>query len=578
MSTYFAILTEVGEAKLANAIALGQTLKLKTMAVGDGNGNLPMPSRTQKALVHEVRRAGLNQLSIDPANASQIIVEQVLPENVGGWWIREIGIYDEAGDLCAVANCPPSYKPVMAEGSARTQVVRIVLIVASTAAIELKIDPSVVLATRKYVDDQDITVRAYSDAQLAKHLAALDPHPLLAKVAYVDQQDTSARAYGDQQLAKHQASLDPHPLLAKVAYVDQQDASARTYGDQQLAKHQAAADPHPLLAKVTYVDQQDTSARAYGDQQLAKHQAAADPHPLLAKVAYVDQQDTSARTYGDQQLAKHQAAADPHPLLAKVAYVDQQDTSARTYGDQQLAKHQAAADPHPLLAKVAYVDQQDANARAYSDQQLAKQLGNKSRTIGIPASTTLTPDSTGCVFVFNGNNVAAVLPLSSAVPSGAEISFMSSNASGCSIARQGTDKLVNGNSNFLTSMALAVGDTATFVCSKNEGWYLRDGSLSLAYSARFGAALVTQGYQKLPSGKIEQWGQVFSDASGTAIVAFSIAFPTAAHFVVPLEINSGAGYATVTQITPGSFRIHFWNAAGGPAPAGVLANWFALGS
>lgn len=177
MSTYFAILTEVGEAKLANAIALGQTLKLKNMAVGDGNGTLPLPVRTQKALVREVRRAGLNQLSIDPANASQIIVEQVLPEEVGGWWIREIGIYDEAGDLCAVANCPPSYKPLMAEGSGRTQVVRVVLIVASTAAIELKIDPAIILATRKYVDDRDIVVRSYSDAQMAAHLAAADPHP-----------------------------------------------------------------------------------------------------------------------------------------------------------------------------------------------------------------------------------------------------------------------------------------------------------------------------------------------------------------------------------------------------------------
>ena len=155
MSTYFAILTQVGEAKLANAIALGQTLKLKKMGVGDGNGALPIPDRMQKALVHEVRRADLNQLAIDPANASQIIVEQVLPEDVGGWWLREIGIYDEAGDLCAVANCPPSYKPLMAEGSGRTQVVRVVLIVASTAAIELKIDPSVVLATRKYADEQD---------------------------------------------------------------------------------------------------------------------------------------------------------------------------------------------------------------------------------------------------------------------------------------------------------------------------------------------------------------------------------------------------------------------------------------
>ncbi|WP_258003272.1 phage tail protein, partial [Janthinobacterium sp. AD80] len=127
--------------------------------------------------MRETRRADLNQLAIDPANASQIIVEQVLPENVGGWWIREIGIYDEAGDLCAVANCPPSYKPVMAEGSARTQVVRVVLIVASTAAIELKIDPAIILATRKYVDDQDIVVRAYSDTLMAQHLADLDPHP-----------------------------------------------------------------------------------------------------------------------------------------------------------------------------------------------------------------------------------------------------------------------------------------------------------------------------------------------------------------------------------------------------------------
>lgn len=176
MSTYFAVLTQVGEAKLANAIALGQTLKLKKMGVGDGNGALPIPDRMQKALVHEVRRADLNQLAIDQANASQIIVEQVLPEDVGGWWLREIGIYDEAGDLCAVANCPPSYKPLMVEGSGRTQVVRVVLIVASTAAIELKIDPSVVLATRKYADDKA------AEAVMA-HEAKANPHPqYLSKV------------------------------------------------------------------------------------------------------------------------------------------------------------------------------------------------------------------------------------------------------------------------------------------------------------------------------------------------------------------------------------------------------------
>ena len=268
MSTYFAILTEVGEAKLANAIALGQTLKLKTMAVGDGNGNLPMPVRTQKSLIHEVRRAGLNQLTVDPANTSQIIVEQVLPEDVGGWWIREIGIFDEAGDLCAVANCPPSYKPLMMEGSGRTQVVRIVLIVASTAAIELKIDPSVILATRKYVDDQDITVRAYSDTQLAKHLAADDPHPLLAKRSHMDQQDKAVMGYADAQLAKHLDTADPHPLLAKRTHMDQQDKAVMDYADMQLDKHLAADDPHPLLAKRSHMDQQDKAVMGYADAQL----------------------------------------------------------------------------------------------------------------------------------------------------------------------------------------------------------------------------------------------------------------------------------------------------------------------
>ncbi|WP_432239909.1 phage tail protein [Herbaspirillum robiniae] len=159
MSTYFALLTQVGEAKLANAIALGGTLKFTQMGVGDGNGVTPTPNRLQTTLVRENRRAVLNQLTQDPLNASQIIAEQVLPEDVGGWWVREIGLYDDTGALCAVANCPPSYKPLMAEGSGREQVIRVVLVVSSTSAIELKIDPAVVLATRKYVDDA-ITVYA----------------------------------------------------------------------------------------------------------------------------------------------------------------------------------------------------------------------------------------------------------------------------------------------------------------------------------------------------------------------------------------------------------------------------------
>ncbi|HAX7090369.1 TPA: phage tail protein [Escherichia coli] len=184
MSTkFYTLLTDIGAAKLASAAALGVPLKITHMAVGDGGGTLPTPDAKQTALVNEKRRAALNMLYIDPQNSSQIIAEQVIPENEGGWWIREVGLFDESGALIAVGNCPESYKPQLAEGSGRTQTVRMVLITSSTDNITLKIDPAVVLATRKYVDDKALELKVYVDDQMAKHLAAADPHSQYAPKA-----------------------------------------------------------------------------------------------------------------------------------------------------------------------------------------------------------------------------------------------------------------------------------------------------------------------------------------------------------------------------------------------------------
>jgi phage-related tail fiber protein len=183
---YFAILTSQGAARLANAAALGTKLNLTQMAVGDANGTLPTPDPAQTTLINQRRIAPLNLLTVDPANTSQIIAEQIIPENEGGFWIREIGLYDDDGVLIAVANCPETYKPQLQEGSGRTQTIRMVLIVSSTSAITLKIDPSVVLATRQYVDDKVIEVKAYADNLLAAHLAAADPHTQYLKTADID--------------------------------------------------------------------------------------------------------------------------------------------------------------------------------------------------------------------------------------------------------------------------------------------------------------------------------------------------------------------------------------------------------
>lgn len=157
-SQFFAILTNVGMAKQANADALGIPWLITQMGVGDANPNgladppNPVPLASQTKLLNEWRRKPLNQLKIDPVNPAVIIAEQIIPADEGGKWIREIGLYDADGDLVAVANCAPSFKPLLSQGSGRTQIVRMNFIVTSTGNIQLKIDPAIVLASRAYVD------------------------------------------------------------------------------------------------------------------------------------------------------------------------------------------------------------------------------------------------------------------------------------------------------------------------------------------------------------------------------------------------------------------------------------------
>lgn len=208
---YFAVLTNQGAALLANAAALGTKVNITSMAIGDGGGALPTPDPAQTKLIGEKRLAPLNSLTIDAANSSQIIAEQVIPEGEGGFWIREIGLYDADGILIAVANCAETYKPKLEEGSGRTQTVRMILIVNSTTAVTLKIDPSVVLATRKYVDDAVIVVKAYADSLMDTHLKATDPHTQYAPRA--------SPTFTGKPKAPTAAAGDDSTQLATTAFV-----------------------------------------------------------------------------------------------------------------------------------------------------------------------------------------------------------------------------------------------------------------------------------------------------------------------------------------------------------------------
>jgi len=221
-SQFFAILTNVGAAKQANADALGIAWKITQMGVGDANNTDPLPSAAQTALINEWRRAPLNQLKVDPNNAAIIIAEQVIPADVGGHWIREIGLYDADGDLVAVANCAPSFKPLLNQGSGRTQVVRMNLQVSNASSVELKIDPSVVLATRAYVDQKVLEELNKQDFKHSVLVATTGPIALNGLQTI----DGVAVPAGKRVLVKDQAaSKDNGPYVAAAgAWVRADDA------------------------------------------------------------------------------------------------------------------------------------------------------------------------------------------------------------------------------------------------------------------------------------------------------------------------------------------------------------------
>lgn len=154
MPTFYTLVTVAGRGKLVNALATGTPLQISQMAIGDGNGNPVTVTDTRTALVRETFRASLNSLRVDPSNPNYLVAELVVPMESGGYVVRECGLFDIDGVLIAYGNFPDTYKPLLVEGSGRELVVRMVFEVSNAATVELKIDPTVVLATRAWVLEQ----------------------------------------------------------------------------------------------------------------------------------------------------------------------------------------------------------------------------------------------------------------------------------------------------------------------------------------------------------------------------------------------------------------------------------------
>lgn len=266
MATYYTLLTKIGQARIANAVALNQMVNLTYMAVGDGNGNPTTPNENQTALVREKYRATINQLTVDPENPNYLVAEMIVPTNVGGWSIYEVGVFDDQNQLIAVANFPATYKPELAEGSGRDLIVRIIIQVSNTSVVTLKIDPAITLASQAWVAAnfvKKVTVAGGTTGQvLVKKSNANEDFKWVDPTAAVDvnvfsREETQTVATGQTIINLAQLTTD-----GAAIYIE----GIRLRDDQFTVNSPTRltlATSYPEGTKVTIVQNEETSRNAF---------------------------------------------------------------------------------------------------------------------------------------------------------------------------------------------------------------------------------------------------------------------------------------------------------------------------
>lgn len=478
---FFTILTATGRNKLAAATATGTALTLTQMAVGDGdNGAYYSPTEAQTALKHEVWRGAINHLAVDANNPNWIVAELVIPDNVGGFYIREVGLFDSTGAMIAVGKFPESYKPTLAAGSNKQLYVRMILEVANTSAVTLLVDPSVVLATRQYCDDTIWMLK--TDGAII-----IGATPI-------------AFQWAGGLNAPTQAPGDNSAKIANTSFVQAAIAAL-------VASSPAALDTLNELAAALG---NDANFAATVTNALALKAPLASP------------------ALTDSPTAPTQAQFDSSTKLATTAFVQ------RALGGF-------------------------GNSYAY---------GTAGQTI--PASRVNSNIN------LYGTCTSITLPLSSSVPVGSAILFTGISLP-CAVNRQGTDTIfLNAVNNAATSVTVSNGGWLLMVAT-GGGWFA-SGTATLKYSDEFAASMSGNGYQKLPSGLIIQWGTTAVANGAQQTVTYPIAFTVGGKGFGGV---TGAGNASqlTFQIHSGTTTGFTWsvNNSSNAYASGVTATWIAVG-
>lgn len=603
-SQFYAILTNIGAAKQANADALGIPWKITHMAVGDGNPAglenppLPMPSASATALLNEWRRAPLNQLKVDELNSAVIVAEQVIPADVGGRWIRELALFDADGDMVAVANCAPTYKPLLNQGSGRTQVVRMNLIVSSSSNVELKIDPSVVLATREWVtselakqDFKHSVLVATTVAIVLSGLQTVDGVALTAGARVLVKDQAAAKDNGLYQVvaggpwmrcadADMSAEVTPGLLVLVERGALNGDSAWQLVTDGPISLGVTAlafemAFGRTGVAENTYrsvtVDKygrviaatNPTTVAGYGLTDVYTKtqldQALALKAPLVSPVfTGLPTAPTAAGGTNNNQLANTAfvQAAIAALVASSPAALDTLNELATALGnDPNFASTMtnALALKAPLASPTFTGDpkaptpiQFDISKSIATAEFVQRALGSLRGVVNINDTITLTAAHVGVQLVGSvelSGKIVTLPPVASVAP-GAQIHFSAgANNVPITIKAHGAELIAPGPGSGYTvnSFEMAVLDSVVLVNLGNV-WRMVGGSQICKHSIQFAASLTANGYQKLPSGLIIQWG-VAGNTNGFGTWTFPIAFPNACLRVFASQDASASGPA-----------------------------------
>ncbi|MCO7516417.1 phage tail protein [Pseudomonas guariconensis] len=518
-STQFGgFLTNIGIAQQANSTALGVPWDITHMLIGDAGGDPsetpdPTPKPGQTALVRQVHRAQLNSLYQSPDDPAVLVAELVLPPEVGGWWIRELALEDASGNFIAVAKPAPSYKPLLVQGSGRTQTIRMHVVFGNVANVTLKIDPSIVLATREWVTSE-------LAKQDFKHsvVAATTGNIALAGLQTVD---GVALAAGARVLVKNQAVVKDNGLYTVAA-----GAWARCTDADSSAK----VTPGLLVLVERGTLNGDSAWQLVTDAPITLGVSALVFEMVFGRTGV---EEGAYRSVVVDKYGRVVGAANP----TTVAGYGLTDVYTKDEVDDALTAKAPLEDPVFTGAPKAPTPPQfDASQLIATMEAVQRALGNASDFEELTQNRVITAADAGKTFILAAPDIVITFPDSTTLPKGFEVTILGAGSTSCTFAGS---SFINARGAFITSPD---GFSVRIHARKSENHY------RVSHWGVGPYSLGANGYVKFPSGLIVQWGQANSSTSGVD-TTFPIAFPNAVLRAVATPVNYAIPISVVTTNT-----------------------------